>query len=115
MVTLILLALGVLSAWLSSNVFHAHTKELTGTAKEILETHEQMAALTWWFALSAFVIKTLSIFYFKRKLWVELLTVMLLTTSAIVVSIAGHHGAMLVHLEGIGPQGRSLELHHHEH
>lgn len=115
MTTFILLTLGAISAWVSSNVFHAHTQELNSPAKEILETHEQMASLTWWFALSALLFKSLSLFYFKRSLWVELLVTVLLIVSSVTVSIAGHHGAMLVHIQGIGPKGKYLESHHHEH
>lgn len=114
-VTLILLALGVITAWLSSNIFHAHPEELTGRAKEIFETHEQMAELTWWFSLLAFIGKIGSHFFLKGKIWLEIIISFLLTASAITVSIAGHHGAMLVHMEGIGPKGSHLENHEHHH
>ena len=114
-VTLILLALGVISTWLSSNTFHAHPEELTGNAKEIFETHEQMADFTWWFSLAALIIKIISHFFLQRKIWIESLVALCLVGSAITVSIAGHHGAMLVHMEGIGPKGNHLETEEHEH
>ena len=114
-VALILLALGVITAWLSSNTFHAHPEELTGKAKEIFETHEQMADLTWWFSLLALIAKIVSNFFMKRKIWMEIIVSVLLIASAITVSIAGHHGAMLVHMEGIGPKGNHLEVHEHLH
>jgi uncharacterized membrane protein len=110
-VTLILLALGVISTWLASNTFHAHPEELTGRAKEIFETHEQMADLTWWLSLGALVLKIVSHFFLKRKLWIEATIALLLIGSSITVSVAGHHGAMLVHMEGIGPKGEHLETH----
>lgn len=112
-VTLILLVFGVVTAWLSSNIFHAHPEELTGRAKEIFETHEQMADLTWWFSLLALTGKIGSHFFMKGKIWLEIIIFFLLTASAITVSIAGHHGAMLVHMEGIGPKGSHLENHEH--
>lgn len=112
---LILLTLGVISVLLASNVFHAHTKGLTSPVKEILETHEQMASLTWWFALVALLFKILSIIYLKRNLWIELSVIIVLIIAAVTVSIAGHHGAMLVHIKGIGPEGKHLELQHREH
>ncbi|MEO6904061.1 MAG: DUF2231 domain-containing protein [Bacteroidia bacterium] len=112
--TLILLALGVISAGLASNTFHAHPLELTGRAKEIFETHEQMASFTWWFSLIALLIKISSHFFMKRKWWMESIATLFLLASAITVSIAGHHGAMLVHIEGIGPKGEHLELHDHD-
>ncbi len=107
-VTLILLALGVITAWLASNTFHAMPGTLTGSAKEIFAIHEQMASLTWWFSLIALLIKIPSHFYFLRKWWIEGLVALLLIASAVTVSIAGHHGAMLVYLQGIGPQGKYL-------
>jgi len=110
-VMLILLTLGVISAWLSSNTFHADTEELTGRAKEIFETHEQMASFTVWFSFIALVIKIVSHFFLKRKWWIETVVALFLAASAVTVSIAGHHGAMLVHMEGIGPQGKFLESH----
>lgn len=114
-VALGLLTLGVITAWLSSNTFHAHPEELTGRAKEIFETHEQMANLTWWFSLAALIGKISSQFFLKRKLLMELIVFVLLMASAVTVSIAGHHGAMLVHMEGIGPKGNHLESHEHHH
>ncbi len=108
-VTLILLALGVITAWLASNTFHAMPGQLIGSAKEIFAIHEQMASLTWWFSLIALLIKIPSHFYFKRKWWIEGLVALLLIASAVTVSIAGHHGAMLVYMQGIGPQGKYLD------
>ncbi|MEO5569504.1 MAG: DUF2231 domain-containing protein [Bacteroidia bacterium] len=108
-VTLILLALGVISTWLASNPLHAMPGDLTGKAKEIFETHEQMADLTWWLSLVALIIKIVSHFFFNRKLFMESAVALLLVGSAITVSIAGHHGAMLVHMEGIGPMGKYLD------
>ena len=107
--TLILLALGVLSTWLASNSFHAMPGELTGKAKEIFDIHERMATFTWRFSLVALLIKIISHFFLHRKLWAESVIALLLIGSAITVSIAGHHGAMLVHMEGIGPMGKYLE------
>jgi hypothetical protein len=36
-----------------------------------------------------------------------------LVLSGYSVALAGHYGAQLVHLEGIGPQGKYLERGHH--
>lgn len=36
-----------------------------------------------------------------------------LTMSAYAVLHVGHYGAQLVHIEGIGPQGKYLEMEHH--
>lgn len=114
-VALVLLALGVITAWLSSNTFHADPEALTGRAKEIFETHEQMANFTWWFSFAALIGKIIAHFILKRKTWLEIIISLFLISSAITVSIAGHHGAMLVHMEGIGPKGNNLETHEHHH
>ena len=108
-VTLILLVLGIISTWLASNSFHAMPGEITGKAKEIFAIHERMADFTWWFARVALVIKIVSHFFYQRKLMLESLVALLLVGSAITVSIAGHHGAMLVYMQGIGPMGKYLE------
>lgn len=113
--TLLLLAAGSISAWLASNPFHAHTTELTGNAKTILETHELFAAYTWWFALAALLTKVVSHFFLNRKIWLEIAVALLLIASAVCVSVAGHHGAQLVHIEGVGVQGKFLETEHHNH
>ena len=113
-VTLGLLFFGVITTWLSSNTFHAHPEELTGRAKEIFETHEQMAGFTLLFSLAALTIKIISHFFLKRKWWIESLVALCLVGSAITVSIAGHHGAMLVHMEGNGPKGEHLESNDHD-
>ena len=108
-VTLILLSLGLITSWLASNTFHADTGELAGRAKEIFNTHEQMASLTSWFSLLALLLKIISHFFLSRKLWIESVATLFLVASGVTVSIAGHHGAMLVHMEGIGPMGKYLE------
>ncbi len=107
--TFILLALGVIATWLSSNTFHAMPGPIAGKAREIFVTHERMANFTLWFGLGALLFKTVSLFILRIKWWAEMAVALLLVGSAITVSIAGHHGAMLVHMEGIGPMGRYLD------
>jgi uncharacterized membrane protein len=109
--TLILLALGTVSVWLASNTFHAHPANLPEQMNALFESHELMAKYTWWLALAALAGKVVSHFFIKRKWWSEALIVILLVGAAITVSIAGHHGAQLVHMGGVGPQGNYLESH----
>jgi uncharacterized membrane protein len=109
LVTLMLLIVGVITAWLASNTFHPDSGELAGKAKEILETHERMASFTWWISLIALLIKIPSHFFLKRIWWMEIAVTLLLITSAVTVSIAGHHGAKLVYMQGIGPLGKYME------
>lgn len=107
--TLILLILAVITTWLASNTFHAHPGELKGEAAEVFEIHERMAAFTWWFSVVALAAVLVSHFLIKRKWWMETVATLLLLSSAVTVSIAGHHGAMLVYMQGIGPEGKYLE------
>jgi uncharacterized membrane protein len=110
--TLILLFLGVVASWLASNTFHADPGELPAKVKAIFDVHETMASYTYWLSLGALLIKIPSHFFLHRRWWVESMVMALLIASAITVSIAGHHGAMLVHLNGIGPLGHHLEGEH---
>lgn len=103
--------LGAVTAWLSSNMFHPHTTGLSENAQRILLEHEQYASLTFWFALFGLVAKALSSFVFKRVWWCETVATLFLIGSAVAVAIAGHHGAELVHKEGVGPRGDFLEAH----
>lgn len=107
----LLLVLGTLSVWLASNTFHAHAANLPEPMNTIFEEHELLADFTWWLALAALAVKAVSHFYLKRKWWSEALVLALLIAASITVSIAGHHGAQLVHMGGVGPKGQFLESH----
>ncbi len=108
---LVILIAGVISAWLASNVFHAHVASLPESTLRLFEEHERFAAYTFWFSSAAAVGKTVSHFLLARRWWSEALVVVLLLAAAVAVSITGHHGAQLVHIEGIGPKGQFLESH----
>lgn len=105
--------LGAVSAWLSSNVFHPHTTGLSENAGRLLLEHEQYAAIALWLAVGGLVVKAVSTFLLKRKWWSEAVVTVLLAGSAIAVAVTGHHGAELVHKEGVGPRGQFLETHSH--
>ena len=114
-ITTVILLLGVIGAGLSTYVFHSHAADLTGTAKEIFTAHIHMASLTWKFSIVALIAKAASHFFLNRKWWIELIATLLMVFAATAVSIAGHHGAMLVHIEGVGPKGNLLESEDEEH
>ena len=110
---IILAGFGVFSAWLASNPFHPHTTGLSENAARLLTEHELYADLTFWFGAAGFAAKIVSNFVLNRKWWGEAIVTILLLASAVAVAIAGHHGAELVHKEGVGPRGEYLELHDH--
>lgn len=110
-ITLILLAGGALGAYLSGSFFHPHTEGLSHEAHEILERHELFASLTFFSSIAALLLKLAAMFLFKgKKRLFEIITTVVLLFSAISVSAAGHWGAYLTHVEGVGPQGKFIEM-----
>ncbi len=111
--TFLLLFFGVITAYAASAFVHPHTQGLSTQASFLLEEHERYADWTLWLGLAAFLLKTANQLFFGRKRILEIVVALLLLGSAVAVSLAGHHGAQLVHLEGVGPKGEFLELHEH--
>ncbi len=114
-VTLLLLLFGFAGAWVASEYAHPHTTGLSDFAYKVLLEHERFASITVWSSGIALLLKIVSHFFLKMKLWAEILVALLLIVSASAVSLAGHHGAQLVHIEGVGPMGKHLESGDHEH
>ena len=120
-VTLGLVALGLLGAYVSGSYVHPHTTDdISPRAARWLAEHEAYAAYTVWLALAGVVLKGASLFWLRGRWWAEVAVFLVLGAAATTVGLAAHHGAQLVHLEGIGPQGNYLEMHghgehHHEH
>lgn len=108
-----LAAFGAVGAYLSSNVFHPHTTGLSENAQRLLTEHELYADWTFWLAVAGLFAKGISNFFLDRKWWSEGVASVALILAAIAVALAGHHGAELVHKEGVGPQGKFLEMHDH--
>jgi uncharacterized membrane protein len=104
---------GAVGAYLASNVFHPHTTELSENAQRLLLEHELYADLTFWLAAGGLLAKLVSNFIFKRPWWGETIATLALIGAAVAVALAGHHGAELVHKEGVGPKGNFLEMHDH--
>lgn len=111
-VTLVLIVIGFIGAFVSAYVIHPHTIPLSLEASSVLKAHEQFAVYTVWLSGIATIIKATT--FFKRKIFLEVITLLLMTATSITISIAGHHGAELVHKYDIGPKGNYLE-HAHEH
>ncbi len=114
-VTLLLLLFGFAGAWVASEYAHPHTTGLSEHAYKVLLEHERFASITVWSSGIALLLKIVSHFFLKMKLWTEIPVALLLIVSASAVSLAGHHGAQLVHIEGVGPMGKYLETGAHEH
>lgn len=109
-ITLFLLIGGTVGAYLSGSFFHPHTEGLSASAAEILERHELFASLTLFSSIAALLLKGAGMFIFKSKKRVfEIVTALVLLFSAVSVSVAGHWGAYLTHIEGVGPQGKYID------
>ena len=113
LVTMALLAGGFVGAYLASTSFHAHTGDLSNTAQQVLDLHDRYANFTVWSSGIALLLKIAGHFLLKRKFWMEIVVVVFLAGAAYSVIRAGHYGATLVHLHGVGPQGKYLEMHEH--
>jgi uncharacterized membrane protein len=115
-VVLITLAFGFVGAVVAGKYVHPHTSDaISEHAALVLSEHERFASLTIWLSGTSLLFKIISHFFLKRKLWSEIFITLIMLGASACVSIAGHHGAQLVHIEGIGAQGNFLEIHHNNH
>lgn len=98
-----------LSTLLASTVFHAEpSADTPKAALEIFEEHEIYAQLTLWMAGITLLVKGIGIFFKLSKRIYGVLVLIAAVVTAIFLSIAGHHGARLTHVAGVGPMGRYL-------
>lgn len=115
-VVLITLAFGFAGAVVAGNFVHPHTTDaISEHAALVLSEHERYASLTIWLSGTALLFKIISHFFLKRKVWIEILIALIMLGASACVGIAGHHGAQLVHIEGIGAQGNILKTNHNNH
>ena len=105
--------IGFGTAYVAANYNHPHTSGLTDHAQLVLDQHDLYAEWTVYLGAVGVVVQLLSQFLFKGTRWSVAMAALVLTGSAYAVSMAGHYGAQLVHIEGVGPQGKFLEEHHH--
>lgn len=128
-VVLLLLLAGVAAALVASKNFHPHVKDIPEHAWQVLLQHDEWAEWTIRTGIVAIVLqvihmvtgsfrnktistpkRTLTFSHRKNRLLMILIAVVALA-SAWCVLRAGHLGAQLVHIEGVGPQGRFLDKH----
>ena len=107
--TFLLLAGGVVGAFLSGEVFHPHTVGLTPAAQQVIELHDTWADYTIWSSVLALILKGVSLFWLRGPRWAEIAVTLVLAFSAVAVSITGHYGGTLVYLHGVGVQGNFVE------
>lgn len=116
---------GFIAALLASRSFHPDTVDLNQRASIVLGLHEDWAAWTIRTALAGMILQLVYLIItrrrvirtadgtpkiqFKRNRGLMLLVTVLFLASGYCVLRAGYYGAQLVHIEGVGPQGRYLE------
>ncbi|MBK0401859.1 hypothetical protein I5M27_02615 [Adhaeribacter sp. BT258] len=111
-VVTVLTVIGFITAYASTYWAHPHTSGLTEHAKLVLDQHDKYAYLTIYFSGAGLLAQVLSLLVFKKKRWGIVVAALLLTGAGYSVAMTGHYGAQLVHIEGVGPQGKYLEHHH---
>lgn len=113
-VSLFLIVLGFIGAFIATNVFHGGDPDLPALseiARRTFEKHEQFAHYTEWISGIAAVAKIISHFVFKRKLWTGIIVAILMAGAVYAIHTTGDMGARLVHIDAIGVQGNRIPLH----
>ena len=107
----ILFVIGLAAAFVASYSLHPHTQGLTVEAQRILYLHDFWAFTTIRVGTVGAVLMLINLFVLPKKRPAMLLVGLVLLISAYAVSMAGHYGAHLVHIEGV--QGNYLDTHEH--
>jgi uncharacterized membrane protein len=113
--TLIIMGLAFISALAASTLFHAMiVPNAPKEALAIFEEHEKYAQYTLWMSGITFLVKAIGDFYKLFRRSYQLIVLLFAIVTAVFLSIAGHHGAKLTHVAGIGPMGKYLMKEHGE-
>lgn len=114
-VALVIMGGAFFSSLAASTVFHAEpSADAPKAALEIFEQHEKFAQLTLWMSGITFLLKLIGVFFKINRRSFEIIVLIAAIMAAVFLSIAGHHGARLTHIAGIGPMGRYLMKGHGE-
>jgi len=108
-VILFLIGAGFIGAYVAGTYVHPHTHGLSDVAQKVLDNHDRYADWTVWSSALAAVLKLVSLFWIKLKRGFEIAVFLVMAFSAFSVAQAGHYGAQLVYIQGVGPQGQFLE------
>ena len=107
--TLLLMGAAFASALAASTLFHAM---LSPSAPKscwiVFNEHEKYAQYTLWMSGATLLIKAIGEFYKINKRSFEVLVLLVSLLSVVFLSLTGHAGARLTHIQGVGPMGRYL-------
>ncbi|WP_460623639.1 DUF2231 domain-containing protein [Hymenobacter tenuis] len=111
-IALAVMAGGFAGAVAASTVFHAMPLGLSPQAAAVFAAHEQFASYTTWLSGITLLLAGIG-FYFKvQRRAYEVLVLVAAVAAAGALSVAGHRGAQLVYVEGVGPKGNLLDKSH---
>lgn len=107
---LALAAAGYASAYFAAAWRHPHIEReaVSAAVQLIFDQHQLYARWAVYLGGAGAVFKGVEL-YFRQRLLLMVLTALVLTAAAAAVAISGHHGAELVHIHGVGPEGKFLE------
>ena len=113
-VVLTLAIIAFVGAYLASGIFHGGDPNLSmldPVTRATFQKHDQYAGYTVWLSGIAALAKIISHFFLKRRTGYEIIELLLLAAGSYTVIITGEMGARLVHIDGIGVQGRGIPPH----
>ena len=111
-ITMGVMAGGFMGALAASTVFHALPTGLAPRAAAVFAAHEQFASYTLWLSGITLLLAGIGKYFKIERRAYEVLVRVSAVATAGVLSVAGHRGAQLVYVEGVGPQGRLLDKSH---
>ena len=115
-ITLAIMAGGFAGALAASTVFHAMPMGLSPKAADVFSDHEKYASYALWLSGITLLLGGVGEFFQLRRRAFDILVLVAALAAAGSVSVAGHHGAQLVYIAGVGPQGHMvMKGDHHEH
>lgn len=113
-ITMGVMAGGFLGALAASTIFHAMPMGLPPRAAAVFAAHEQFASYTLWLSGITLLLAGIGKHFKLERRAYEVLVLVSAVATAGVLSVAGHRGAQLVYVEGVGPQGRLVMKGHHD-
>jgi uncharacterized membrane protein len=113
--TIGIMAGGFLGAVAASTIFHAMPSGLPPRAAAVFAAHEKFAGYTMWLSGITLLLAGVGVFFKLQRRAYEVLVLVSAVAMAGVLSGAGHRGAQLVYVEGVGPQGSMVDKNHGHH
>ena len=104
-ITLVIMAGGFAGALAVSTVFHAMPVGLSPKTADLFSAHEQYASYALWLSGITLLLGGVGEFFQLHRRAFDVLVLVSALAAAGAVSVAGHHGAQLVYIAGVGPQG----------